>query len=211
MVAKHLGALGAAAVFSLLVFIAMQLMIANDGLFEKPDSDRTYLDFVRVDRNLQETQTKDRRIPDPPKPPENPPPPEAQADFQKNTQTKNLNMDMPNISTSLSGGDGPSLGGLTGGGGGMSGFDTDVIPIVRQAPKYPQRAMQARLEGYVILDVTIAPDGSVTEASVMESNPPRIFDQAAINAVKRWKFRPKIVDGQPQSQRAKQRLEFTLP
>ena len=65
MVAKHLASLGAAAVFSLLVFIAMQLMIATDGLFEKPDSDRTYLDFVRVDRNLQDTQTKDRRIPDP--------------------------------------------------------------------------------------------------------------------------------------------------
>ena len=139
------------------------------------------------------------------------PPPEAQADFQKDTQTKNLNMDLPNISTSLSSGDGPSLGGLSGGNGGLAGFDTDVIPIVRQAPKYPQRAMQARLEGYVILDVTIAPDGSVTDVSVMESNPPRIFDAAAMNAMRKWKFRPKIVDGQPQSQRAKQKLEFNLP
>ena len=210
MVVKHLGALGAAAVFSLLVFIAMQLMIANDGLFEKPDSDRTYLDFVRVDRNLQDTQTKDRRIPDPPKPPENPPPPEAQADFQKNSTQNNLNMDMPNISTSLSGGDGPSLGGLSGGNGGMNGFDADIIPIVRVQPKYPQRALQARLTGTVLLDVWVAPDGSVSDAKVIESNPPRIFDKAALNAIKRWKFRPRIVDGQPQAQRGKLPMEFNL-
>ena len=210
MVAKHLASLGAAAVFSLLVFIAMQLMIATDGLFEKPDSNRTYLDFVRVDRNMQETQTKDRRIPDPPKPPENPPPPDAKADFDNNaSKANNLTMNLPDISTGMNKGDGPSLGSL-GGGNGLSGFDTDVIPIVRVAASYPQRARQARLEGYVTMDVTIGPDGSVNDVSVIESSPPRLFDQSAMQAMRKWKFRPKFVDGQPQSQRAKQTIEFTL-
>jgi protein TonB len=45
---------------------------------------------------------------------------------------------------------------------------------------------------------------------VTESKPPRLFDSAAVQAMQRWKFRPKIVNGQPQSQRAQQTIEFTL-
>ena len=92
----------------------------------------------------------------------------------------------------------------------MNGFDADIIPIVRVQPKYPQRAMQARLTGVVTLDVWVAPDGSVSDAKVLDSNPPRIFDKAALNAIKRWKFRPRIVDGQPQAQRGKLDMEFNL-
>jgi len=44
----------------------------------------------------------------------------------------------------------------------------------------------------------------------MESDPPRLFDEAALRAIERWKFRPKIVDGTPVEQRAKQTIEFTL-
>lgn len=208
MIAKHIVSLGSALFFGVLVFFTMQLMIASDGLFEKPDRNQTYLDFVRVDPNTQETQVKDRRIPDPPKPPEKPPQtPDAEADFDNNTTA--MNMDLPNINTSISQGDGPSFGSL-GGGGGMSGFDTDVIPMVRPNPKYPPRALQAGIEGYVILDVTIDADGSVSAVSVIESKPKRLFDREAIRAMKRWKFRPKIVDGKPQPQRAKQKLEFNL-
>ena len=60
------------------------------------------------------------------------------------------------------------------------------------------------------MEVLIRPDGTVSNVKVMESNPPRIFDQAAVMAMQRWKFRPKIVDGNAVSQRAKQTIEFTL-
>ena len=58
--------------------------------------------------------------------------------------------------------------------------------------------------------VTIQPDGTVFNVSVIESNPKRLFDKAAIAAMKRWKFRPKIVDGNPVAQRARQTIEFKL-
>lgn len=58
--------------------------------------------------------------------------------------------------------------------------------------------------------VTIRPDGTVFNVSVIESNPKRLFDKAAMDAMKRWKFRPKVVDGNPVEQRAKQTIEFKL-
>ena len=83
-------------------------------------------------------------------------------------------------------------------------------PVCRVPPTYPRRAKQAGIEGYVTMVVTIRPDGTVSNASVMEAEPPRLFDEAALAAMRRWKFRPKIVDGTPVAQRARQTIEFTL-
>jgi len=205
-IAKHLGLLILAGCIGLALFLVMQLLIRADGIIEKLDSDRTYLNFVRVEAT-DDVQTKKRKPPEPP-PPETPPEtPEMQqqmADFNPN-----LNMDMPNIGSSINSGNGPFLGTLSQGDG-LAGFDTDVIPIVRVAPSYPRAALQAKLQGHVTMAVTIKPDGTVSNAEVLESEPPRIFDRAAIDAMRNWKFRPKVVNGTPVSQRAKQTIEFKL-
>ena len=116
---------------------------------------------------------------------------------------------MPTIGVPMNDGSGPYLGSLQSGQG-LAGFDTDVIPVVQIPPTYPRRAKQARIEGFVTMEVLIRPDGTVSGAKVIESDPPRLFDDAAIDAMQRWKFRPKIVDGTPVSQRAKQTIEFVL-
>lgn len=204
---KHIFILGIAVIAGLAMFLFMQLLIRADDIVEKVDSDRTYLNFVRVDNSDDDVNTKKRRPPEPP-PPETPP--ETPEMSQQLTNVNpNLNMDMPSIGIPINSGDGPFLGALSQGDG-LAGFDTDVIPVVRVAPAYPRNAKQARIEGYVTLAVTINPDGTVSNAEVMEANPPRIFDRAAMDAVKRWKFRPKIVNGAPMAQRAKQTIEFKL-
>jgi protein TonB len=208
MLAKYSSSLVAAVLFSLVIFVAMQVLIATDGLFEEPDKSHTYLNFVRVDTSKDDINTKDRRLPDPPPPPETPPDAPDLSNQMMNMNT-NLSMDMPKIGVPVNKGSGPFLGTLQAGDG-MSGFDTDVIPIVRVPPAYPQRAKQTRLEGSVTMAVTIRPDGTVAEVSVIESDPPRLFDQAAIQAMQRWKFRPKIVNGKPETQRARQTMEFKL-
>ena len=199
--------LGLSVIIGFSIFYFMQLMIATEPFLDKPSGDRTYLNFVRVKQN-EDVKTKKRQ------PPREPPPPDEAPETpditnQMTNFNPNLNMDMPSIGVPLNSGDGPFLGTLKQGDG-LAGFDTDVIPIVRVPPTYPRGPKQAGLEGYVTMAVTIQPDGTVFNVSVIESNPKRLFDKAAIAAMKRWKFRPKIVDGNPVAQRARQTIEFKL-
>jgi protein TonB len=57
-------------------------------------------------------------------------------------------------------------------------------------PRYPMDALRASTSGQVIVEITIGGDGDVTNARVVQANPPRVFDRAALTAVKRWKFEP---------------------
>jgi protein TonB len=51
-------------------------------------------------------------------------------------------------------------------------------------------ALRAAQSGEVQVEFTVAPDGSVSDARVVRSNPPRIFDREAVAAVRRWRFEP---------------------
>lgn len=198
-----------AALLGLGLFLGMQLLIRNDDVLTKADGQRAYLNFIRVDPADNPPDTKDRKPPPEPPPPEAPPDtPDMASDLED--FTPDLSMSMPSgIGVAVNDGGGPFLGSLQQGDG-LSAFDTDVIPVVRVPPVYPRRAKQAKLEGVVTMVVTIRPDGTVADAKVLESDPPRLFDQSALDAMKRWKFRPKIVDGTPVSQRARQTIEFSL-
>jgi protein TonB len=103
------------------------------------------------------------------------------------------------------------VSGATGGGAGGFG-DGDLIPIVRIEPQFPREALIEGISGYVIVAFTVMEDGSVEpgSAKVTESKPPRLFDSAAMRAVSRWKFKPRIVDGKPVRRPATQRLDFNL-
>ena len=195
-------------ILTLFMFSIMQALVSNDGIFEKPSRESSYLNFIRLNTQESELNKKDRRLPEPPPPPEEAPEtPEFSA--QIDSVSSNLSMNLPTIGIPINSGDGPYLGSLLQGNG-LAGFDTDVIPVVRVQPAYPRRAKQAGIEGYVTMEVLIRADGTVTRAKVLESDPPRLFDEAALRAIERWKFRPKIVDGTPVEQRAKQTIEFTL-
>ena len=197
-----------AIILTLFMFSIMQALVSNDGIFEKPSPEASYLNFIRLNNQESELNTKDRRLPEPPPPPEEAPEtPEFSAQIE--SVSANLSMNLPTIGIPINSGEGPYLGALAQGNG-LAGFDTDVIPVVRVQPAYPRRAKQAGIEGYVTMEVLIRADGTVTRARVMESDPPRLFDEAALRAIERWKFRPKIVDGTPVEQRAKQTIEFTL-
>ncbi len=200
----------AAIAIVLVLFLLMQMMIKPDGTILKGESERTYLNFVRVKPSQQNTQTKDRSLPEPP--PDTPPPPETpnvEVSSNAKASSPQLSMNLPSLNMPLNNADGPFLG-APGSGGGLAGFDSEVIPVVQVAPVYPRNAKQAKIEGYVTLSINIRPDGSVSRAKVIESKPRRLFDDSAKQAILRWKFRPKIVDGQAVGQDATQTIEFTL-
>jgi protein TonB len=77
------------------------------------------------------------------------------------------------------------------------GADRDAMPLVRIEPEYPMNARQNGIEGWAVVEFTISAAGTVKDAVVIASEPGTVFDRAALNAVRKWKYNPKIVDGRP--------------
>ena len=72
----------------------------------------------------------------------------------------------------------------------ISAPDVVANPIAQPQPRYPQRALEAEKEGTVRLRITIGPDGAVTDAQVVSSRPPGWFENAALAAVRNWRYQP---------------------
>jgi periplasmic protein TonB len=76
-----------------------------------------------------------------------------------------------------------------------AGSDRDVIPLVRIAPDYPPRALSRGLEGWVQVQFTITATGMVKDPVVVNADPKNIFDDAALKAIARWRYNPKVEGG----------------
>jgi protein TonB len=74
--------------------------------------------------------------------------------------------------------------------------DHDARPIVRISPKYPIAAVRDGIEGWVQLAFDINKLGEVVNVSVLNSQPKRTFDRAAKQALKKWKYKAKSVNGE---------------
>jgi protein TonB len=61
--------------------------------------------------------------------------------------------------------------------------------VSKPPPRYPERALEAEREGIVRIRITINPDGSVGDAVVVSSKPEGWFENAALSAVKRWRYK----------------------
>ena len=89
--------------------------------------------------------------------------------------------------------------------------DSDAIPLVRIEPTYPPRAAERGIEGWVEVEFTISPRGTVEDPVVVAYHPSSIFNNAALRAIRRWKYNPKIVNGKPVARKGvKVHLEFEL-
>jgi protein TonB len=126
-----------------------------------------------------------------------------------NVNANSLAFAMPNVDLNASLGGGTFTGQMGGpGAGGM--FDGDIIPLQRIPPQYPRDAARSGITGWVQLEVLVNADGTVRSARVLEAKPKGLFEAAAVQAVLRWKFKPKVVNGQPVQQKGAQRIEFNL-
>jgi len=82
-------------------------------------------------------------------------------------------------------------------GAGLQVTDGEYLPIVKIAPQYPSRALRRGLEGYVIVEYTVTKQGTVKDPVVIEAEPQDIFNDAAIKSVLRYKYKPRVIDGNP--------------
>lgn len=80
-----------------------------------------------------------------------------------------------------------------------SGVDTDgeFLPIMKVAPEYPRGAASRGIEGYVLLEFTVTSFGSVRDPTVVEASPPGVFDRAATAASLKFRYKPRVLNGQP--------------
>jgi protein TonB len=190
--------LAAAITFGL--FFVMQALVGAEG--EKLDAKASNIvDFVRLKRDTR-PETKKREIPDRKAPDQPPTPP--QMDF-----SQNLNADavggaiVPIVDATID---------LVSADLGSGGSDRDVVPLVRVEPQYPMRAKQQGVEGWVELMFTITKMGTVTDIIVTAASSGTVFNRAAVQAVSKWKYNPKIEGGVTVDRpRVRQRIKFQLP
>lgn len=146
-------------------------------------------DVIMTEPDSQ-SQRRIRQLPEPPKTPSAP-----QSQSKLSSQVSNVNIEkettMPsvelgeiglNVAVSL-----PSFEGL--------GQNQQAMPLYRVEPKYPSRALKRKMEGYVILRFTIDELGKPTDIESIEAEPSRVFVRPAIQALKQWKYQPKLVKG----------------
>ncbi len=80
---------------------------------------------------------------------------------------------------------------------GMSASDGEYLPIVKVAPIYPNRANSRGIEGYCIVEYTVTTTGATKDQVAVDCQPSGYFERASVKASKKFKYKPRIADGEP--------------
>jgi protein TonB len=80
--------------------------------------------------------------------------------------------------------------------------------VKRVQPNYPPLARQARIQGVVILQAQISKDGNIENLQLVSGHP--MLAPAAIEAVKQWKYKPYLLNGEPVEVETQVQVNFTL-
>jgi len=166
------------------ILLLMQTLIATANRELDQSGARHFVDFVRAQR--EEAVERKERKPEKPQQPEAPPDmPQPQSEMLEPMQTS-VNIAPVQVSADL------DIGGV-----GLEVSDGDYLPIVKIAPVYPWKAATEGIEGYCIVEYTVTTTGSVRDPVVVEAEPRGIFDKASIEAALKFKYKPRVVNGEP--------------
>lgn len=186
------------------LFSLMAMMVTGVPGAAPSDPGPAPVSVLMVDRPEQ-LNRRSRALPEPPPP--LPELPQAQVVDNASNRSVDMAMDIPALSLE---GPGDIQIGMPAKAD-LATADRQAMPLYRVEPVYPQRALRMRAEGFVVMEFTIDEQGRPRNIKVIESEPVRLFDQAAMKALARWKYQPKQEEGKavPQpGQTAK--LEFKL-
>ncbi|KAF1689447.1 energy transducer TonB family protein, partial [Pseudoxanthomonas taiwanensis] len=86
----------------------------------------------------------------------------------------------------------------------------DISSKNMNPPRYPPAPARAGIEGEVILVIDVDANGNVTNVTVEKSSRNRDLDRAAVEAARKWRFNPAIVNGQKAAGRVRVPVNFTL-
>lgn len=190
MIARLVTSFAAASGVTFGLFLVMNFLVAGDGEVNLDETQRARFVDVVQDIDEQPPQRMEREVE---KPPEvEAPPPEIDTPQLDIKGPDKLNLSIGRANT----GAGVDLGSIDLG----PSSDGDYLPLVRVQPQYPRRAQERGVEGYAIVELTVAEDGSVPPESiiVIEAEPKGYFERAAIKAAQKFKYKPKVVNGKGQ-------------
>jgi protein TonB len=176
----------AAAAITFGLFWLMQFLISmKSGLYDDSKKGRL-IEFVRLKRE-SDLELKKRKLPEKQEAEEEPPPPDLDLSSTPRPDQGTMAIAAPSADFALDIRGGPHLGGPP--------SDSDIIPLVRVLPQYPPRAASRGIEGWVIVEFTISAAGTVKDPVIIDAEPSSIFNRAMLRAIRKWKYKPKIVDG----------------
>jgi len=189
LIAVILGSLVAAG-----LLLLMQALIASGQTAITKETNTRIVDFVRVKR--EEHLESKRAKPDRPRNPDDAPPEAPQPSMENTAElgeatnvveaSQSAPVPVSDVDISVSPGFGITAGSA----------DGDYLPIVKVAPVYPRRAVDRGIEGYVIVEFTVTKTGAVRDPRVVECEPSTIFNKAALDAALKFKYKPRIVNGE---------------
>ena len=165
------------------LFFIMQLLIASGDTSLQDEEAFRILDMVQQidDSEVLREERKPEKPPEPEIEPELDIPDVAMLDpssINVSTATGRVNLDIDL---------GTGFGAFT---------DGDYLPIVKVQPLYPRRAQERGISGYVLLEFTVTELGTVEDPVVIESEPKGYFERSAVRAARKFKYKPKVINGE---------------
>lgn len=166
-----------------LLFQLMQILIFTDEV--RPEEAGEEL-RISINEEVEDVEVRQRDVTlddvqqvDPP-----PPPPqiERQASEQPNEDMSTVGGELPEFET-------PQMSDNVN----FDVSDRDAQPMVRIPPQYPPRAAERGTEGSCTVMFDVTPDGTPT--NITATNCDRVFERATVRAVERWRYEPKVQDG----------------
>ena len=164
------------------LFYIMQSLV--DRAFKQEDSKARKIADIVVPDKVIETNLKEV-LPEKIEDPEEPPPDLEPIEFDSDVDMGVVN-NAPTTGISL------KLNSS-----GMSSGDGEYLPIVKVAPIYPRRAQTRGISGYCIVEYTVTKTGSIRDPIAVDCQPSGIFDRASVKAATKFKYKPRVVDGEP--------------
>ncbi len=181
---RWLVSMALALLITLLLFYMMQALIATGTALEQRVNVVKIVDATMPEIEMEVVREVER--PEPIEQVDNPPP-EVPERSNNLDNTPGLNFERASINLDA---------GLDIGAAGISITDGEMLPLVNVTPQYPTRAASRGIEGWCQVSFTVTATGGVSDVIVVDAEPKGIFDSSSIRAAEKFKFQPKVVDGQ---------------
>lgn len=163
------------------LFMIMHSLIDSD--YENPDTKaRKIADLVQPDEEIELETTM--KLPDKVDDPEEPPP-----EMELEDLIVEIDPDAENFAPVISAEVNLDPSGQISG-------DGEYLPIVKVAPIYPRRAQTRGITGYCIVEYTVTTSGAIRDPVAVDCQPAGVFDKASVKAALKFKYKPRVVDGE---------------